>query len=78
VDYEYNKRQTAAIARLEKALAACKKAGLAMRGMDADLLVLPRKEAVARGYDEELDDHAAWRDAWSIEHSGVYIDSGGF
>ena len=77
-DYEFTQAQRKAIERLSRALLSCKKVGLALRGLDDDLLAIPLKEAIKRGHSPELDDHDAWQGSWNIEHDGVYIDSGGW
>jgi len=77
-DYLLNKRQARALAQLERAFAACSRAGLAMHGMGDRLLVVPIRQAIREGADVDMADHAIWQRGTSVDTEGVYVDSGGF
>lgn len=78
-----NKKQQAAIKRLEKALKAAREAGLGIIGMDSRLYAYDRQELESLGYFEGLSSQkhlAALHDAdyEMLDDHGAYLDSGGW
>jgi hypothetical protein len=79
-EFKPNRSQLAAIDNLELALARCAMKGVALVGMDDQLLAFDAAELLKVREDPRGDHHEGYRRIGSIlvKDSGAYVDSGGW